>query len=337
MIRCYAGNLGQGKTYSMVADALEQVQTKKCQIYTNMAGIKFPEAIAFQNIEQIQEVSHGLVLLDEAAIVVPSQFWQDVGRDFLTRLNQMRKFGLDMYYTAQRGSDGVNTNLRAVTNEVVTCSKNGSYLMQSRGHPTDKKQAGGLPKRFNPVVFALYDTLEVIKQSGESAGRPEVAALSTVARQREALARQRRSAAAGLTRRRPLLEEPLWAGWWCTQTHLRLCSEAKDALHWLKEEGYFDESRNWRGQVVAELKRRSWLAEFGYGPDDAPVWCTPATPWLDGHDPVSARLRWLQVEADRAAAALAAKIAAAAETAAVKSDAVSAAKLKVSTIKKEAV
>ena len=321
MIRCYAGNLGMGKTYSMVADALEKFKQTKCQVYTNMAGLKCPEAISFQNIEQIQDVSHGLVLLDEAAIVVPSQFWQESGRDFLTRLNQMRKFGLDMFYTAQRGTDAVNNNLRGVTNEVVNCSKVGSFLTQQRGHPTDKKMRGGLPKTFNGTVYALYDTLEVIKQTGESAGRPDVVALSTVQRQRVAMARNRAKAAVRLALARPLLVEPWWAGWWQSQTHLQLTSDAQKVLLWLKEEGYFDELRNWREQVVTEQKRRSWLAVWGLGPDDAPITCTAQTPWLEGYDPDSARLRWLQVDQDRAAAELAAKAGAAAALAEAKRDA----------------
>ena len=302
---CFAGNLGQGKTYTMMERTVEQKRKNPAlQIYSNMAGLRCPEAIYYEDIEQVQHISHGLVQLDEAAIVVPAQYWQEAGRDFITRCNQMRKVGLDLYYTAQRGVEGVNTNLRAVTSEIVNCQRVGAFVTLRSGDPKEKKHRMGMPRRMRRSIYALYNTLEVISSHGGSIGTVDAVAMNTVAIRREAAERDRIRAAvdAGPPRGGGLLRERWWSGWWGENPVLYLREDAAAALSWLKAHGYYDPAEYWRGQVVRELARRAWLETWGLAPDDAPVTCTPENPWLPGYDPATVKREWQEVLNDRAAA-----------------------------------
>jgi len=291
MIVRFSGGLGAGKTYSMVAKCLSMFREKRgVQVYTNISSLACPEAIHFCDISQLCDISHGLVLLDEAAIIIPAQFWQDVGRELLTRFNQLRKFGLDLLYTSQR-ENGANVNLRDLTNETVMCSKLGPYTIQRKANPENKLSTGGHLVRRTAKIYGLYDTLETITQSGGSGGLAVAGSLSTVARRRNAEDERRKERACAV-RERPLLAYHALFGWFGDQEHTYLPRPATEALAWLKETAAFDHGVPWHQQVRRELRRREWLKIWGLAPADAPVDCTPESPWLAGFDPQSVKSRW---------------------------------------------
>lgn len=291
MIIRFSGGLGAGKTYSMVAKCLKTFKDKKgVQVYTNISSLCCPEAIYFCDIQQLCDISHGLVLLDEAAIIIPAQFWQDMGRDLLTRFNQLRKFGLDLYYTSQREA-GTNVNLRDLTNETVLCSKIGPCIIQRTQNPDNKVSTGGRWVRRSQKVYDLYDTLETINQDGGSGGLAVAGSLSTVARRRNA-EDARRKEAHRQAKATPLVSYVSWCGHFGDQEHTYLPKKAVDALTWLKETGAYSDNLPWHEQVRRELKRRDWLKVWGLTPDDAPYFCTPENPWLAGFTPSAVKQRW---------------------------------------------
>jgi hypothetical protein len=305
-IYAFTGLLGQGKTFGMVEKARDMLAKERLMIFTNMAGLHFPEAVYFDHIEEIQNIQSGVVLLDEAMIVVPARFWQDTGRDLLGRFAQLRKVGLHLMYTAQL-YDGVDKVLRELTNEVVDCQKWGSWFRQSKHDPSRKLNVGGRFRPYSETLANLYNTLEIISISGGSAGLPGSPGLQSVAARKRSDERARLEAARQKSGERSLLVETWESGWWGDVAKLRLGRDARRAFDWLNDNGHFDASMPWFEQVRRELKRRQWLNIFGYGPDDAPFDCTYDNPWFRNYDPLSVKLRRAKVEEERAEELLAVK------------------------------
>lgn len=169
MIRGYLGWVGAGKTYSMVHDALEQFRETRCQVFTNMAGLKFPGAVYVEDLEAITRVGTGLVLIDEVGICMSSHYWQSVPRSVLMAFAQVRKNGLDVFWTAQHEAR-VDTVLRELTMEVRRCRRFGRYSFQSLEDPVAKVSLGKRLVKLKQEVFAAYDTLEIIGAHGGGAG-----------------------------------------------------------------------------------------------------------------------------------------------------------------------
>lgn len=302
MLRLYHGLQGGGKTYSMFHDLLGQFKKRPRQVYTNIASAVVPEAVYFCDVEQLIELSDGLVLLDEVGIVMPAQFWQELGRDLLVRICQMRHDGLDLWYTCQR-LNGVNVNLREQTNETVLCSRMGPWIVQRTLSPEGKVSLGSRLVKLTPEVYDLYDTHTNIGRHGGSVARLSGGARSR-ASQGEA-AKRSKLAAARQPKKLPLLEEHWLTRYIDGGTWLRLRRNAKTALAWLADAGYLLEEKHWSEQVREELTRREWLAKFSLGPDDAPITCTQENPWLEGYDPASVTERWQEYKESVAAETLA--------------------------------
>ena len=282
MFRGYVGGLGSGKSYSMCDDATQWMRTRRGQIYTNMAGLRCPEAIYIDSLKELLYVSSGLVLLDEASVALASRFWQEVPREMLTRFAQFRKHGLDLWYTTQH-ENRVDTVVREITNENVVCHKFGGGHFRRVMLPGEKKPLRTTFHRFRPEIFAIYDTLEVIGTHGGSVGRGETATrLSAVARktQDEDARRQAREA------RRSEIPMRRWEG-----NTIVFLPDAEKAYQWLLAGGLLDAAEPVSVQLQRELRRRRWLRTWGLGPEDAPFPCNGDAPWLSGCSPAEVRER----------------------------------------------
>jgi len=291
----FCGLQGSGKTYGMLKAVLERFKRKPCNVYTNIESVKIPEAIYFCDVEQMVDFADGLILLDEVGIVMPSQFWHEVGRDLLVRICQMRHDGLDLYYTVQR-REGANVNLREQTGRFITCARVGPWIWQ-RFDNGGKKLAGGSKFiRLEQSIFDLYNTHTNIDKNGNSSER-KVSRLISRAVAREAEKREKQRLARRPERERSLLVYDQYErGWFGGPLITRQRPDALAAYKWLKDNGYLmaDCYEHWTVQVRRELKRRAWLAKFSLGPDDAPVTCTEDNPWMDGYDPESVKKRWAE-------------------------------------------
>lgn len=305
-IICWHGLQGQGKTYGMVSTLITTMRENPVQVYSNMAGLSVPWGIYIDHVEEITDISHGIVLLDEAAIVIPAQFWQDLGRDLLTRFCQMRKRALHLWYTAQRFG-GVNVNLREQTNETIECRKYGPYFHQKTQYPARKSGGGSKLSRYNPSVSGAYDTEELIASTGGSVGRVEAAPAPPFCTRRVAGGKTGRAASLRKPGEKLLLMEPWYSGWWGEVTVLQLRSEPARVLAWLKAEGHYDDAIPWSAQVRTELRRRAWLAVWGMTCESVPITCTPENPWCPGYDPATVRARRAEREENNAFATAVAK------------------------------
>lgn len=296
MIRGYIGNLGSGKTYSMIAEARTWLKNNRGQVYINMAGVKCPEAIFVGNLSEMLTCRSGLLLLDEASVSVSSRFFHETAREVLTRFAQLRKHGMDLYYTTQH-EDRVDKVLREITNEYVHLTKFFRTGFNRRVYlPGKKEPVSSLYHRYDPVVFGLFDTFEVISTEGGSMGRASASpAMSTVARSTQC----EDDAAASRAAVQAEIPMMVWQGNVPTYT-----PAAQAALEYLLNRGFYDPSVDRRVQLQRELKRRRWLRHWGLAPDDAPHTCTPENPWLEGFDPASVMDRLAARQAEEAEAAL---------------------------------
>jgi len=147
MIKSYIGLLGEGKTLSMIADAVEYLKQGK-KVVTNTPfyyptkGTKkdkenpnykvgqdgksgfFPEfepdGRKFMSL--LFASSNCLFVVDEAAIVWSAYDWNKMGSQYIMKFAQARKYGLDIFFTTQ-GYSHVVRRVRDLTNFVVKCYK----------------------------------------------------------------------------------------------------------------------------------------------------------------------------------------------------------------------
>lgn len=134
MIRAYVGLMGEGKSLSMVNDALDIIRTGR-KVYSNVpfrnlrrGGFDFkydkkqqPIIVTTKQLEElIVTEDNALFCIDEANIVFPSYYWKKLNPEYLIRFCQTRKVKVDLFYTSQ-GFTHTIARLRDLTNEVVKC------------------------------------------------------------------------------------------------------------------------------------------------------------------------------------------------------------------------
>lgn len=122
MIRGYFGLPGSGKTYSMTRDAA--VECRGRRVYSNY-HLEVPgasEVVYLSRPQDLVRCHDGLVLLDEAGLWLPSFIWKRIPEELLWKLAQVRKCGLDLWYSAQSPARVVKV-LRELTFESVYCEK----------------------------------------------------------------------------------------------------------------------------------------------------------------------------------------------------------------------
>jgi hypothetical protein len=293
MIRAYTGIPGSGKTSSMVYDAVQHVRKTGAVVFTNMSRLRFPEAIYLGEIDQIVEISNGLLLLDEAGVALSSRFWQTVDREVLQSLAQVRKNGLDLWYTVQHEAR-VDTVLRELSGEMIRCKRmwgrQWSYTVEPSSKLTLKKRVIKIPT----WVYDLYDTFETIDNSGAGGG---IGGASLAIATRRTLA-SRESPTASMPRKKPL---PLWR-WYGTMG--RLNREAKKAKAYLESQGALPSGSSWYEAVRAEIRRERWLSRFALTPEQVPLEITPESPFSPNYTPEEVKARLIEqrlIDAENAA------------------------------------
>lgn len=277
MIRAYIGGLGSGKSYSMVVDAVKNFRSRQPQVFCNMAGLKCPEAIYIEALNDLPWVASGLCLLDEMGIFMSSRAWQKTPLEVLQAFALGRKNGLDMYWSAHT-MERVDAAVREITAEIVHCKRVGNVVLQTYLNPGDMKPDRRKIVRLDSRYFYLYDTLERISLKGGTMGSgPQAIPLSRVAKRRldaERTAREKKARDNSY----PLLR----------RNHLGytvLVREARAAQEHLVDEGGWSSGLEWAEQIRRELLRRKWLREWGLKAEDAPYYCTPENPWLASYSP----------------------------------------------------
>lgn len=120
MIEVYAGLPGSGKTYSMVARALEKMDKKGKLVYANfhIEGAQYYTPDEFTDLE-IGE--HGaIVLTDELQNWMSSRHFHKLPAEWLHRVSQTRKKGMHWWVSSQHPSS-IDKTVRDRANYVHWC------------------------------------------------------------------------------------------------------------------------------------------------------------------------------------------------------------------------
>lgn len=261
----------------MVRDAIQNFRSRQPQVFSNMAGLKCPEAIYIEGLVDLPWIASGLVLLDELGIWMSSRAWQKTPLDVLQAFALGRKNGLDMYWSAHT-MERVDAAVREITAEIVHCKRLGRMVLQTYLDPGDMKPNKRRLVKLDPRVYYLYDTLERISLKGGTSGSgAQVVPMSRVAKRRADAERAERQAKLKANSR-PLYRKN-------TLGYTVLNEEALDCYNYLLSEGGWSTGLEWSEQIRRELRRRAWMREWGLMPSDAPYYCTPENPWLPSYSP----------------------------------------------------
>lgn len=156
---------GSGKTYSMTRDALKVAKGRV--VYTNY-DVFIPSAREIVKLNyplELIKAKDGLVLLDEAGLWMPSIIWKKIPEQLIWKLAQVRKDGLDLWYSAQNPARVVKV-LRELTFESVWCQKFFSFFLQKVMAGIDDSLICWRVLLFSKKVASKYDTLQKVNVLG---------------------------------------------------------------------------------------------------------------------------------------------------------------------------
>lgn len=135
MIRGYLGEFGSGKTLNMVWDLIQAMyhgrhvisNTPIKILYDPILGKKrwltaefIPDGERFQWALEHRE--NCILAIDEAAVYLPSSYWNKMPAGLIVKFAQQRKYRTDFYYTSQVYGHSVK-RLRDLTHVVYICRK----------------------------------------------------------------------------------------------------------------------------------------------------------------------------------------------------------------------
>lgn len=199
MIRAYIGLMGQGKTLSMVRHAVKELekgrtivtntpfflpQYKKNGLFGLFGDKKLVNTLkpeycdTMSMLDRMRKDRNTLFLIDEASIVFSNYGRQLLDGDWIFRFAQVRKEGLELWYTTQRFNH-VSSRLRELTFEIIESKKllegffaNFHYHpdMFQRNIPQQMRERYTLDREFifpweSKKLYELYDTDHMIEAS----------------------------------------------------------------------------------------------------------------------------------------------------------------------------
>lgn len=161
VIRAYFGLPGSGKTYSMTKDAMKEGKGKV--VYSNY-DVRIPGAKEIIKLDyplSLIEAKNGLVLIDEAGLWMPSIIWRKIPEALIWKLAQVRKEGIDLFYTAQNPARVVKI-LRELTFESVWCIKFFSLFLQKIMSGIDDSLISWRFLILSKKIYEKYDTYQKV-------------------------------------------------------------------------------------------------------------------------------------------------------------------------------
>jgi len=118
MVTGFTGLPGAGKTYWAVREARDAILAGR-DVYANFDIIG---ARKFSDLQQVLTVRNGVIIIDEINLVCPSRWWNKFPPELAYFWSQTRKFGLDIFWTAQH-VDRVDKIIREISNYVWKLKK----------------------------------------------------------------------------------------------------------------------------------------------------------------------------------------------------------------------
>lgn len=173
MVEGIVGLPGAGKTYYLSKIGLDAMK-KGRKVYANY---KLKGAIYFWEIEELQEIEDGVILIDEINLVASSRDWEELPGEQKYFWSQTRKQKLDIYWTAQH-QDRVEKIVREVSNFIwkINILPFGIRVMTKylpeQINKTKRERFGTRIFTIHKEVFKQYNTWERLKPVSYIAKKP---------------------------------------------------------------------------------------------------------------------------------------------------------------------
>jgi len=164
MVEGFTGLPGSGKTYWLTKIALDRLK-KGQKVYANF---HIDGVVYYQNLTEVLNVRKGLILVDEINLVCPSRWWNKFPPELAYFWSQTRKFGLDIFWTAQH-IDRVDKIIREISNYVWWIKTMPFGIRNARcyipEHINKEKRDCFNSKwfRIKKKIYEKFDTFEAIK------------------------------------------------------------------------------------------------------------------------------------------------------------------------------
>lgn len=183
MICGYTGLFGGGKTLNMVRDAYHEKQRGRA-VYANiplpdwrirrtrqywffgaysvqpMCERTYGQSWADGYVEKLEDVlklDNALVLLDEVHMWMHATEWRNVSFEVRRFIAQQRKFGVDLWWTAQRAA-GVFNEMRELTTMIYECRRYGTLSLLDVVDPIAKARMGRKWRMIGPQYWELFES-----------------------------------------------------------------------------------------------------------------------------------------------------------------------------------
>ena len=162
-IIAYVGNKGAGKTYLMSVDCNFAIE-HGVSVWANYA---LKGAHYFTDLDEILNVTNGIVAVDELNSLMPASRWQAAKIDHMNLFSQSRKGDLDLFYTSQSFT-GVVNRVRDITDEIWLLDYMFRQKYRRKVQPTWSQkllQRFHVAKKFTPATLgrARHKPLEVYR------------------------------------------------------------------------------------------------------------------------------------------------------------------------------
>jgi len=166
MVEGFTGLPGSGKTYYAALQATKAIQQGR-PVFTNFDLVG---ARRYSRLQEVLAVRNGVIVVDEINLVCPSRFWASFPPELAYFWSQTRKFGLDIFWTAQH-VDRVDRIIREISNYVWHIRswplglKSAKCFIPEQIHKEKAKSVAGQVFRPNVGIWSRYDTYQEILPS----------------------------------------------------------------------------------------------------------------------------------------------------------------------------
>ena len=172
-VTAFVGMPGSGKTYALAQTGLGAMKAGR-QVWCN-AGFDLAGAEVFSSMEEFLAVPNGsTIVFDEAPIYFNARRWQDFPDALLYRLTQIRKDGLQFFYSTIDWQM-VDVTLRRLTFWTWEChAVTGRLLVRAKYPIPERRQKDEGPRRrqwsyVHGYTARSYDTVSKVAAPARTA------------------------------------------------------------------------------------------------------------------------------------------------------------------------
>lgn len=179
MIYFYVGNMGSGKSYSAVSQAIKYLKKGK-KVWVNFfmdiretyPDLNPDNLMYFMDVDDLAYMRDGLMIVDEAHQLLNARKWQEFSSVTQGYITESRKLGVDIIFICQ-SFKFLESSIRDVSSEIVFHKKFLNMFFQHSCSRSDINAAGQISAKgvsfpsisfFNKKVASSYDSLQLFSK-----------------------------------------------------------------------------------------------------------------------------------------------------------------------------